>query len=125
MASQSRKHRGYRSQKVVAEWFSRHGFPWAESTGAGRSGVDITGMPGVAIEVKARAGFQPLAWLRQAHEYADLGLPVVIFRPNGLGEANVAQWGALVRLEVLTQLLLEAGYGSEQDMQSLPPSTAS
>ena len=37
MTSQSRKHRGYRSQKVVAMYLAENGFPFAESTGAGRS----------------------------------------------------------------------------------------
>ena len=43
MPSQSRKHRGYRTQKLVAEYLAKRGFPFAESTGAGRSGTDITG----------------------------------------------------------------------------------
>ena len=42
MPSQSRKHRGYRTQKVGAEHLAANGFPYAESTGAGRSGTDIT-----------------------------------------------------------------------------------
>lgn len=109
MASQSRKARGYRSQKVVAEWFQRHGWPFAESTGAGRSGSDLTGMPGLAAEIKARSDLQPLAWLKQAE--ANAGLPFVIFRPNGMGEQSVGQWGVLVRLEVFTDLLRSAGFG--------------
>jgi hypothetical protein len=112
MASQSRKHRGYRSQKVVAEFFARHGWPFAESTGAGRSGTDITGMPGLAPEVKARSDLQPLAWLKQAE--VNPGLPFVIFRPNGMGEQSVGQWGVLCRLETFTELLREANYGSPE-----------
>ena len=55
MPSQSRKHRGYRSQKVLANYLVDNGFPFAESTGAGRSGSDITGCVGIDFEVKARA----------------------------------------------------------------------
>lgn len=116
--SQSRKHRGYRSQKVVAEWFATNGWPFAESTGAGRSGADVTGTPGLHIEVKARAGFQPLAWLRQAEEgaWSEGGvlaypLPFVVFRCNGQGETSIGDWGVLMRLEDHTRLLREAGYG--------------
>ena len=105
MASQSRKHRGYRSQSVVAAWFKDHGWPYAESTGAGRSGSDVTGMPGLSVEVKARRGFSPLAWLKQARSEARSGLPFVVFRCDGQGEANVGEWGVLVRLDDFTELL--------------------
>lgn len=111
MTAQSRKHRGMRSQKVVAEWFAQRGWPFAESTGAGRSGSDVTGMPGLAIEVKARRAFNPLAWLRQSEE--NKGLPFVVFRCDGQGEANVGEWGVLMRLDTATELLRAAGYGDE------------
>jgi hypothetical protein len=111
MSNQSRKSRGYRSQKVVAEWFAARGWPFAESTGAGRSGSDVTGMPGLSVEVKARRGFSPLAWLKQARSEARQGLPFVVFRCDGQGEANVGDWGVLLSLETMTELLAEAGYG--------------
>lgn len=114
MTSQSRKHRGLRSQKVVANWFAGHGWPFAESTGAGRSGADVTGVPGLRIEVKARNGFEPLAWIRQVRAGAEEwrhGVPFVVFRCNGQGEANVGEWPVLLRLDDFTQLLHEAGYG--------------
>lgn len=115
MASQSRKHRGYRSQAVVADWFKNHGWPHAESAGAGRSGNDVTGVPGLRIEVKARRGFDPLAWLRQVRAGAEEwrnGVPFVVFRCDGQGETTVGEWGVLVRLDDFTSLLKEAGYGS-------------
>lgn len=65
MPSQSRKHRGYRSQKVLANYLTNNGFPFAESTGAGRSGSDITGCVGIDFEVKARTGFNPAAAIKQ------------------------------------------------------------
>jgi hypothetical protein len=64
-----------RSQKVVANWLVEHGFPYAESTGAGRSGSDVTGVPGLLIEVKARRAFSPLAWLRQVRQDGQVGVP--------------------------------------------------
>ena len=107
----SRKARGMRSQKVVADWFKEHGWVHAESTGSGRSGSDILGVAGCNIEVKARRAFNPLAWLRQA-ETGGEGLPFVVFRCDGQGEANVGQWGVLFTLENATTLLRQAGYGS-------------
>lgn len=102
-----------RSQKVVADWFRESGFPFAESAGAGRSGSDIIGVPGLRVEVKARRAFSPLAWLRQTHETTGDGLPFVVFRCDGQGEANVGEWGVLLRLDTMTNLLKEAGYFPE------------
>jgi hypothetical protein len=110
IVSQHRKHRGYRSQKLVAEHFANNGWPFAESTGASRQGSDVTGVPGLAIEVKARRGLSPLAWLKQAE--ANEGLPFVVFRPDGAGETTVPSWPCLIRLSDLTDLLRQAGYGS-------------
>lgn len=111
--SQSRKHRGYRTQKVVADWFRDSGMVYAESAGAGRSGSDVIGVPGLNIEVKARRAFSPLAWLRQAHAAKGGGLPFVVFRCDGQGEASVGEWGVLLTLETMTGLLKEAGYFPE------------
>ena len=94
--TQSRKHRGYKTQKIVADHLAARGWPFAESAGAGRSGSDITGVPGLAIEVKARADFSPMAWVRQAS--LNDGLPMVTFRPNGMGEASVGTWPVILRL---------------------------
>lgn len=113
VTNQSRKHRGYRSQAVVANWFKASGFPYAESAGAGRSGSDIIGVPGLKIEVKARNAFSPLAWLKQAKTAPGEGLPFVVFRCNGQGEANVGDWGVLLSLAEMTKLLKEAGYFPE------------
>ena len=113
MASQSRKHRGYKSQDLIAEYF-RDIFPYAESTGAGRQGPDVTGTPGLAIEAKARSGFNPKAALKQAHEGAPEGaLPVTIMRLNGQGPKSIGEWVVCMRVDTLKELLREAGYGAE------------
>ena len=110
MSVQSRKHRGYRTQKLVAEYLAAHGWPFAESTGAARQGSDVTGTPDLAIEIKARTAFEPLAWIRQAEKAADGRLPFVVFRCNGQGE-RVGDYPALIRTEDLVALLRQAGYG--------------
>lgn len=111
MVSQHRKHRGMRTQLVVAEWFRARGWPFAESAGAGRRGTDILGTVDIAVEVKARTDFQPLAWIRQARAAAAGRLPFVVVRMNGQGETTVGEWPVLIRLEDFTRLLQEAGYG--------------
>jgi len=113
MASQSRKHRGYRSQKVLAMYLAENGFPFAESTGAGRSGSDITGCVGIDWEVKARTGFNPAAVIAQMKERNNgKDIQLAVLRLNGQGEQSVQDWVALTRLETLVELLREAGYGN-------------
>ena len=112
VASQSRKHRGYRSQKVVAEYLAVNGFPYAESTGAGRIGSDITGTVGIDWEVKARTGFNPTAAIKQLKERSKKKvLGIVCLRLNGQGESSIGEWVCILRLEDMVNLLRGAGYG--------------
>lgn len=113
MTSQHRKHRGYRTQQLVADWFKERGWPYADSAGAGRQGSDITGTLDIAVEVKARADFSPLAWVKQAEGAAKGRLPFAVFRCNGQGEKSVANYPCLIRLDDLTKLLRDAGYGDQ------------
>ena len=107
----TRKSRGAETQAAVAEWFRRNGWPYAESAGAGRAGADITGLPGLACEVKARRDFSPLAWVRQAQ--ASQGLPFVVHRPDGIGPQRIADWPVTLPLWTFTTLLRNAGFGSD------------
>ena len=66
----SRKARGMRTQKVVAEAFKDAGWPHAETAGAGRPGTDVLGIVGVDGEVKARRGFNGGAGRKPARELA-------------------------------------------------------
>ena len=111
--SQSRKHRGYRSQKVLALYLAENGFPFAESTGAGRSGSDVTGTVGIDWEVKARTGFNPAAAIAQLRDRKKDDLGIVVLRLNGQGEKSVGDWVSLMRTEDLVWLLREAGYGDK------------
>lgn len=112
MSNASRKARGLRTQLCVANWYAENGWPFAQSAGAGRPGVDVLGMPALAPEVKARREFQPKAWLKQAIQHTDKGLPFVVFRPDGMGEQSIGEWGVLMTLADHTGLLWEAGYGT-------------
>lgn len=113
--SQHRKHRGYRSQKVVADFLEANGFPYAEPTGAGRQGTDILGTPGIDWEVKARRGLVITELVRQLDARAQDGLlGVGVIRPDGMGEANVHMWPAVLTLADVVALLRAAGYGMPQ-----------
>ena len=108
--SQSRKYRGYATEKLVAQFFSQW-WPYALPTGAGRSGSDVTGVPYFDIEVKARSTFSPKAWIDQT-EKRTTGkgeIPVVVSRLNGQG-AEVGNYLAFMRLSDLVDLMRKAGY---------------
>jgi hypothetical protein len=107
--TRSRKRRGSETQSAVAAWFAAHGWPYAEPTGAGRTGSDVTGVPGLACEVKARRELRLTAWLRQAA--TGTGVPFVVHRPDGMGPAAIGGWPVTMRLDDFTQLLHAAGYG--------------
>lgn len=104
------------TQHLAAGWFRQHGWPHAEAVGNGRQGEDVTGMPGLFVEVKATAGLKPGA-VRRAAGRAGIGF--VVYRPPGSGPANLDDWPVTCRLADFTELLGAAGYGSEAAY--LPP----
>jgi hypothetical protein len=115
MPSQSRKYRGYKSQDILANKLVYEGWPYAVSTGAGRSGTDVTGTPGIDWEVKARKDFNPSAAIKQLKERSDgTTLPIAVLRLNGQGPATIGDWPAVLRLDDLIRLLKEAGYADLQ-----------
>jgi len=106
--TQHRKHRGFRTERVVAEYLST----WWQGAGVGRgSGKDIVNVP-FDCEVKARAGFQPLAYLRQLKARTSISgeLGFGVIRLNGQGE-DAAEYCAIIRLaDLLPLLLLKYGH---------------
>jgi hypothetical protein len=111
--TQHRKMRGYESQRIVAKHFAANGWPYAEPVGAGRTGSDITGMPGLDVEVKARRGLDLPSLLRQLDDRAAHGnLGFGILRLDGQGPASIADWPVIIRLDDFTALLRAAGYGT-------------
>jgi hypothetical protein len=112
MTSQSRKHRGYASQKIVADYLRAHGWDNALPVGAGRDGSDVTGIPGLDIEIKARTKLNLSGLMKQLRERKlNTGMGVGILRLNGQGEAAIQDWVAVLRLEDLVYLLKASGYG--------------
>jgi hypothetical protein len=108
MASQHRKHRGFRTERVVAEYLST----WWQGACVGRgSGKDIVNVP-FDCEVKSRSSFQPLSYLKQLKARTDktgeLGFGVL--RLNGQGE-DAAEYCAIIRLaDLLPLLILKYGH---------------
>jgi hypothetical protein len=119
MPSQSRKHRGYRTERVIESYLRT----WWENASVGRgAGKDIHHVPFDA-EIKARSEFAPLSWLKQVSKRAATHreLPFVVCRMNGQGE-DAAEYLAFMRFGDLVQLLLKAGYGDlQKDTVNLEP----
>jgi hypothetical protein len=111
--SQSRKHRGFRTERVVAEYLKR----WWEGASVGRgSGRDILNVP-FDCEVKARTGLDVVGTLRQIESRTKESglLGFATFRLNGQGE-NAEEYVAMLRLSDLVELLLAAGYDKRKDV---------
>ena len=102
VASQARKHRGFRTERVVAQYLST---VWQNATVGRGSGKDIQGVP-FDCEVKARKAFQPLSYLAQlkarTSKSGELGFAVM--RLNGQGESP-EDYACIIRLEDLLPLL--------------------
>ena len=103
MASQHRKHRGFRTERVVAQYLST---VWQGACVGRGSGKDIVNVP-FDVEVKARAGFQPKAYLAQLKTRTALSgeLGFGVIRLNGQGE-DAREYAAIIRLEDLLPLLI-------------------
>jgi hypothetical protein len=118
--SQSRKYRGFKTERVVADYLSQ----WWPGASVGRgAGKDIVNIP-MDIEVKARASFSPMEWLRQVNKRTEKTgeLSLVCVRMNGQGDSSPEQYLAFLTFGDLVQLLLKAGYGNIQaDTVNLTP----
>jgi hypothetical protein len=102
MASQARKHRGFRTERVVAQYLST---VWQGACVGRGSGKDIVNVPFDA-EVKSRSGFQPLAYIKQYKARTAISgeLGFAVLRLNGQGE-NAEDYACVIRLGDLLPLL--------------------
>ena len=113
MSQNSRKARGFRTERVVAEYLRR----WWEGASVGRgSGRDILNVP-FDCEVKARTGLDIKGTLRQIESRTSESglLGFACFRLNGQGE-QPSDYVAMLRLGDLVQLLRDAGYEKRRDI---------
>ena len=119
MPSQHRKHRGFKTERVVAEYLSEC---WPGATVGRGNGKDIVNIP-IDIEVKARSAFQPLEWLRQGRKRTEKTgeLSLVVCRMNSQGE-DAGGYLAFMQFSDLVHLLIKAGYTDfQQDSVNLEP----
>ena len=112
--SQSRKHRGFRTERVVAEYLRR----WWEGASVGRgSGRDVLNVP-FDCEIKARSTLNIPETLRQIEtRTAKSGLlGFACFRLNGQGDTKPHEYVAMLRFGDLVELLVAAGYEKRRDV---------
>ena len=108
MSQQSRKHRGYATERIVANYLQQ----WWHAASVGRGqGKDIQGVP-FDIEIKSRNSLDISGTLRQIKartaKTGELGFACI--RLNGQGEASVGNFVCMLTLSDLVQLLRKAGY---------------
>ena len=108
MASQHRKHRGYATERLVANYLQQ----WWRNASVGRGqGKDVLNVP-FDIEIKARNSLDIKGTLRQIKartaKTGELGF--ACFRLNGQGEASVEEFVCMLTLSDLVELLIKADY---------------
>ncbi len=107
------KAKGRAAENQAVEWLRSKGWVNAERrrlNGTADLG-DITGIPGMCIEIKSAAQWTPVQWLRelvaeQANADADVGF--VMARPKG--GTNVDDWVVMMTPTQLLELLDAAGW---------------
>lgn len=99
--------RGLVLQNALARYLRAHGWPGAESAGAGRPGTDITGTPGIVWENKTAGQLRIREWVTQAQSHAKNGgeLPVTVYWPDGVGEQRPELALAIIPLTDFIQIL--------------------
>ena len=104
MANNSRRTRGFRTERVVAQYLGKY---WPYATVGRGNGKDILGVPFDA-EIKARANFQPKQVLAQIKARTDKSgeIGFGVLRLNGQGEKDVSEYACIIRLEDLLELLI-------------------
>ena len=120
MPSQSRKYRGFKTERVIADYLQQ----WWSGAAVGRgNGKDIVNVP-FDLEAKARSQFSPMEFLRQSRKRTEKSgeLSLVVCRMNGQGESDVGGYLAFMQFSDLVQLLIKAGYTDFQaDTDKLEP----
>jgi Holliday junction resolvase len=115
------KQKGTAAETALVRFLQGQGFPGAERRALGGGGAgedlgDITGIPALCMEVKNHATYKIPAWLKETeieriNAKADFGILVV--KPNKVGMTpdKVGQWWGIMPMQMMMDLLREAGYG--------------
>ena len=108
------KAKGTLAETAVVSFLRTGGFPYAERLAlqGNKDRGDVTGIPGVVIEVKNEQTYQLSGWLAEAQvegDNAKADFAFVVAKPRLVGVTRVAEWMAIMRLGDYARLIDAAG----------------
>lgn len=119
------KRKGTAAESAVVSFLRTQGFPHAERLAlqGGKDRGDVTGIPGIVVEVKAEQTYLLSSWLQEcrvevANAEADFGF--VAAKPRMVGGMNVKSWFAIMNQGPFIDLWHQAKEGSP-DVPTLWP----
>jgi hypothetical protein len=110
------KAKGRATENQAVNWLRENGYPYAERRHlAGEHDLgDITGMPGICVEVKSAAQWAPVRWLRETREeMKNSRSPIGFVMARPKGGTNVDDWIIMMHPDTLLSLLTDAGWRSQ------------
>ena len=116
------KQKGTAAESAVVSFLRTEGFPHAERLAlqGGKDRGDITGIPGIVIEVKAVQEYAFNQWLNEArverdNAGADFGL--VVAKPRLVGTTKTGHWYALMYAHDYLALVSQASKATDSDIE--------
>lgn len=109
MANKS-KAKGTLAEVGVRDFLRANGFPYAERlpTEGGKDRGDITGVPGVVIEVKNCKTFDLAGWVKECEvEMANAGVELGIVWAKRRGTTDPGKWFVVTTGDVLVKMLAD------------------
>lgn len=108
------KAKGTAAESVVVSFLSQNGFPYAErrALSGGEDKGDITGIPGICIEVKACQTYLFSSWMKETEverENAKADYGILVVKPKGFGGMRAGQWWAIMYFKDFNRLVDDAG----------------
>lgn len=108
------KAKGTMAESAVVSFLRTAGFPYAERLAlqGSKDRGDVTGIPGVVVEVKNEQTYQFSSWLAEAgveRDNANAVYGIVVAKPRLVGVTRTGEWMAMMRLHEYVHLLAEAG----------------
>ena len=110
------KRMGDQSERDVAYWYNANGWPYAvrsKNAGQPQDRGDMFGIMGFCIQIKNRGTIRLREWFdelldQKQHARADTGVLIIKRR----GVSDVGRWYAVLEVEDLNRLMLEAEKGA-------------
>lgn len=116
------KQKGTAAESAVVSFLRTQGFPYAERLAlqGGKDRGDITGIPGIVIEVKACQEYSFNGWLKEAlveRDNAGADFGVVVAKPRMVGTTRTGEWYALMYAYDYLALLSAAVKGAGEEVR--------